>query len=129
MSVPHKGMASRNEIPKRERWTAAEDVTLLNMREAGAAVLDVPRALGKTYGATQTRVNRKGCGRLKTQIRRTKWTDAGVARVRALKEAGKSTAEIAAELGRSEVAVMSKAASIGVSLAIITNPAPVAASS
>lgn len=58
-----------NEII-RERWTNAEGLILLPMHQAGTPVLDIARALGKTYGATQTRVNRKGCGRSEAKVKR-----------------------------------------------------------
>ena len=45
----------------------------------------------------------RGCGYTKTAPR--KWTDSEIEYMKKLKEAGRSNAEIAAELGRSEVSI------------------------
>lgn len=103
-----------NEIVKHERWTKAEDLTLLTMHESGQSILDIARELGKSYAATQTRVNRKGCGRSAATVRRDKWTATENDTVRRMADAGNSMAEIASVIGRSEVAVMAHAARLGV---------------
>ena len=48
----------------------------------------------------------RGCGYTKTAPR--KWTDSEIEYMKKLKEAGRSNAEIAAELGRSEVSISIK---------------------
>lgn len=103
-----------NEIVKHERWTKAEDLTVLTMHQSGQAILDIARELGKSYAAKQTRVNRKGCGRSAATVHRGKWTAPENDTVLKLTEAGSSMAEIAAVIGRSEVAVMAQAARLGV---------------
>lgn len=109
-----------NEIVKHERWTKAEDLTLLTMHQSGQSILDIARELGKSYAATQTRVNRKGCGRSAATVRRDKWAAPENDTVRRMAGAGNSMAEIAAVIGRSEVAVMAQAARLGV--AGVTDP-------
>ncbi|QIX22403.1 hypothetical protein FOB41_15235 [Agrobacterium pusense] len=103
-----------NEIVKHERWTKVEDLTLLTMHQSGQSILDIARELGKSFAATQTRVNRKGCGRSAATVRRGKWTAAEIDKVVELAEAGTSMAEIAGIIGRSELAVMAQAARSGV---------------
>lgn len=109
-----------NEIVKHERWTKAEDLTLLTMHQSGQSILDIARELGKSFAATQTGVNRKGCGRSAATVRRDKWNATENDTVRRMAGAGNSMAEIAAVIGRSEVAVMAQAARLGV--AGVTDP-------
>jgi transposase-like protein len=78
------------------------------------SVLDIARELRKSYSATQTKVNRKGCGRSDVRVQRRRWSAAEADRVVELAAAGTSMADIAAALGRSEVATMSQAARLGV---------------
>lgn len=102
-----------NEISKRERWTAAEDMTLLTMWEEGSSVMDISRAVGKSYQATQTRANRKGCGRSGRPVKRTRWSGEENAKLLELRKLGQSALEIAAELGRTEYAVATQICRLG----------------
>ena len=103
-----------NEIPKIERWTAAEDMTLLTMWAEGSSVMDISRAVGKSYKATQTRANRKGCGRSGIPVKRARWSGEDNAKLLELRKLGQSAQEIATVLGRTEHAVATQICRLGI---------------
>lgn len=102
----------------RKRWTAEEDLTILSMWEAGTNILDIARMVGKSYGAVQTRINRKGCGKQvgSNQIKRQRWTAEENDLIVSMHRLGKQFGEIAVALGRSEVALMAHASRLGINV-------------
>lgn len=100
----------------RRRWTAEEDLTILSMWEAGTNILDIARMVGKSYGAVQTRIHRKGCGKQvgSNQVKRQRWTAEENDQIVAMRRLGKPFADIASALGRTEVAIMSQASRLGI---------------
>ncbi|WP_313194841.1 hypothetical protein [Shinella zoogloeoides] len=99
-----------------KRWTADEDMTILSMWEEGANILDIARSVGKSYGAVQTRIHRKGCGKQvgSNTIKRQRWTVEENDQIVAMRRLGKPYHEIASALGRTEVALMSQAMRLGI---------------
>lgn len=99
----------------KKRWTDAEIDQLRELVGAGKSDTEIAEILGRPKDSIRKKrirelsVFRKVGRPRKQPVRRTKrWTEKEVERLRALVSAGKSDAEIAAMIGRSQTAVMQK---------------------
>jgi predicted transcriptional regulator len=99
-------VGKRREVGTRKRWSAAEDAILKRMRRRRATMAQMAAAVQRSVAAVNGRIAMLiRNGELTVQQEHRPWTAAEDRRIAQLRRRGKTTDEIAAELGRTRVSV------------------------
>jgi len=106
------------KLPDKSAWTDDQCIELRRLWDGGTEPPEIASALGRTETSIRSQASRIGCNRRKAKRRRpydaklVRWTAESTQTLAASMKAGKTAAEIAVDLGKSETAVRTMASKL-----------------